>query len=184
MKKTASIFFLGILLFNWFGYRLVSSFLEEKANYALIYSLDKDQYNEDDLITIKLPSNLPYYTSSIYFTRMDGEIELNGKHYNFVKTRMYKDSIEYRCIPNKDRTRLGNARDEFYKLVNDLQHPSQNKKADNTGSVKSLLSEYYQENSSWDFSSCSPDKLKTFSLYIFFLTTPSVLPGERPPDVC
>ena len=184
MKKTASIFFLGILLFNWFGYRLLSSFLEEKATSALIVSLDKDQYNEDDLITIKLPSNLPYYTNSTYFNRIDGEIELNGTHYNFVKTRMYKDSIEYRCIPNKDRTRLSNARDEFYKLVNDLQHPSQNKKADNTGGIKRLLSEYCQENNSWDFSFYSPDKLETISFYIFFLATPSVLPGELPPDEC
>jgi hypothetical protein len=184
VKKSASIFFLSIFLFNWFGYRLLYSLLEEKANSALIASLDNDQYNDNDLITVKLPSHLPYYTNSDHFNRMDGEIELNGKHYNFVKCRVYKDSIEYLCIPNKARTNLSNARDEFYKLVNDLQHPSQSKKSGNSGSIKSLLSEYYNENNSWSFFSYSPDISIISSFYIFSFSKPLLLPRELPPDAC
>ncbi len=184
MKKFASIFFLSILLFNWIGYRLLSSLLEEKANTAFIASLDNNQYNDDDLITIKLPSNIPYYTNSDHFNRMEGAIELNGKQYNFVKCRMYRDSIEYLCIPNNYRTKLTNARNEFYKVVNDLQHSSQGKKSGNTESIKSLLSEYYQENNSWGFSSYSTDKSITSSVFVFFILKPSLLPGELPPDAC
>ena len=182
MKKTASIFLLSIFLFNWFGYRLLSSLLEENANSALIASLDKDQYNDDDLISIKLASNLPYYTSSDHFTRMDGAIELHGEHYNFVKCRMYRDSVEYLCIPNKAKTKLSNARNEFYKLVNDIQNPSQSKKSGNPGSVKNLLSEYYQENTSWNFPSYSVTKSITSSIYLISLSTLSLQPQERPPD--
>ncbi len=184
VKKFASIFFLSIFLFNWFGYRLLSSFLEEKANTALITARDKDQYNDDDLITLKLPFNLPYYTNSNVFNRMDGEIELNGQHYNFVKCRIYQDSVEYLCIPNNDRTKLSNARNEFYKLVNDLQHPSQSKKSGSTSGVKSLLSEYCQENNSWGFSPYSVVTSITPSFYIVSFLKPSLLPGELPPDAC
>jgi hypothetical protein len=184
VKKIISIFFLGSLLFNWFGYRLLSSFMEEQANSLLITSLDNDQYNDADLVSIKLPSNLPYYTSSSQFNRMDGEIEMNGVHYNYVKSRMYKDSVEYLCIPNRAKTKLSNARDEFYKLVNDLQHPSQNKKTDNSGSAKNLLSEYYQDAHSWSFSAYTPDKSITTSFYLLIFSKLSLLPRELPPDAC
>ena len=184
VKKIASIFFLGIFLFNWFGYRLLSSFLEQNANAALITSLDNNQYNEEDLISIKVPSNLPYYTNSEHFTRRDGEIELNGIKYNFVKSRVYKDSIEYRCIPNTARMKLGKAKDKFYKLVNDLQHPSQNKESGSSAGIKNLLSEYYQQTNTWSLSAFSIVKSITPPFYYFCLPKLSILPAELPPDAC
>ena len=185
VKKIASIFFLSIFLFNWFGYRLLSTLLEGRANSVLMAELDNDQYDDSELITIKLPSNLPYYTNSKHFERMDGEIEMNGIHYNYVKCRMYKDTVEYLCIPNKARTKLNNARDEFYKLVNDLQHPSQNKKTGNTSnSIKSLLSEYYQEANSWTLSAFLSEESISNSYYLLILSNPAISPQELPPDAC
>ncbi len=183
MKKTAAILFLTVFLFNWFGYRLLSSFLQEKAGLALITSLDNHQYDESDLLSIKLPSNLPYYTNSKHFTRIDGEIEINGIHYNYVKCRMYQDSLEYLCIPNKAKNRLSSARDEFYKLVNDLHHPSQNKKNDNSGNIiKSPLSEFYEENTFWSFASFFYLKSITTSTYNLIFPAPYLSPRELPPD--
>jgi hypothetical protein len=184
LKKIASIFFLGIFLFNWFGYRVLSSFMEQSANAALITSLDNNQYNEEDLISIKVPSNLPYYTSSEHFPRRDGQIELNGIKYNFVKSRVYKDSIEYRCIPNTASMKLGRAKDKFYKLVNDLQHPSQNKESGSSAGIKNLLSEYYHQLNTWSFPACSIVKSLNLSFYFFSLPNPSRLPAELPPDAC
>ncbi|MEO5995749.1 MAG: hypothetical protein ABIN89_03510 [Chitinophagaceae bacterium] len=185
IKKIASIFFLSVFLFNWFGYRLLSIVLEDRANSALVAELDKDQYDDSALITIKLPSNLPYYTNSKHYERMDGELEINGMHYNYVKCRIYKDTVEYLCIPNQIRTRLSNARDEFYKLVNDLQHPTQNKKTGDTcNSIKSLLSEYYQETNSWAFDAFLPEQSVNNSYNCLNLSKPAVLPQELPPDAC
>ena len=185
MKKTTAILFLTVFLFNWFGYRLLSSFLQEKAGLALIISLDNDQYDESDLLSIKLPSNLPYYTNSKHFTRMDGEIEIDGIHYNYVKCRMYQDSLEYLCIPNKARNRLSSARDEFYKLVNDLRHPSPNKKNDHSGSfVKSPLSEFCEQGTSWSFNSFFSSKLIVVSAYNLIFPKPDISPRELPPDFC
>lgn len=183
MKKIASIFFLSIFLFNWLGYRLLSAFLENRANSVMISALDEDQYDDSELVTIKLPSSLPYYTNSKSFTRMDGEIEISGVHYNYVKCRMYKDSVEYLCIPNQARTKLDNARDEFYKLVNDLQHPSQNKKTDNNSSnIKNLLSEFCMEINEWKFSNFLNEQSITNSFYLLVLSKPAISPRELPPD--
>lgn len=90
MKKTAAILLMGIFLFNWIGYRLLTSFMEDQANNNLLVTLDNNNYRDSDLISIKLPASLPSYTNSKHYTRVDGEVELNGIHYNFVKYRIYK----------------------------------------------------------------------------------------------
>jgi len=183
VKKIASIFFLGIFLFNWFGYRLLSTFLENEANAALIVELDNEQYNDEELLSIKLPSNLPYYNNSKHFERMDGEIEINGLHYNYVKFRMYNDTVEYLCIPNQAKSKLSNARDEFYKLVNDLQHPTQSNKTGNSGTgIKSMLSEYYQETHAWTFSACLPANTTHHFFCQVNLINITISPRELPPD--
>lgn len=116
---------------------------------------------------------------------MDGEIEIDGIHYNYVKCRMYQDSLEYLCIPNTAKNRLSNARDEFYKLVNDLRTHSQNKKNDHSSSlVKSPLTEVYEENASWSFTSFFNLKSITTSPYNLIFPTSYTSPKELPPDCC
>lgn len=182
MKKIASIFFLSTLLFNWFGFRILTNFLEDNANAFLIESLDKDIYDEAELVTIKLPANLPYYSGTNHFDRIDGEIEINGIQYNFVKCRLYNDSVEYLCIPNQARTTLSNAKDEFYKLVNDLQHPSQSKKNNSTHSFKNPLSEFYQETATYNFAACLTGKKTTNAYLLPGISEPLLPPREIPPD--
>jgi len=58
---------LGILLFNQGGYRFVADYLEDKADQRLEAELDQDQYDATALISIKIPTNLPYYSNSISY---------------------------------------------------------------------------------------------------------------------
>jgi hypothetical protein len=46
------LFFL-VLLFNFFGYRLVIAYLEKGSNTVMEQKLDRFDYNEDELISIK-----------------------------------------------------------------------------------------------------------------------------------
>lgn len=181
MKKIAAILVLGIFLFNWFGYRVVTSLLEAKADARLEAQLDNNNYNESDLISLKVPANLPYYATSKSYERTDGEIEIDGIHYNYVKRRFYNDSLEYLCIPNKTKLRLTNARDDFFKLVNDIQHPSQ-KKTGNSISIKNLLTEYYQDENNWSLKACLADETTRYPYYLTILCTPVRDPQELPPD--
>lgn len=120
MKRIASILLLGILLFNWGGYRFYTDYIEKQANIKLEASLDEHNYNEADLVSIKVAANLPYYTNNETYERVNGEIDINGIHYKYVKRRMYNDSVELLCIPNIAKTGLENARNDFYRLANDL----------------------------------------------------------------
>src|SRR6185295_4656344 len=96
-------------------------------------------------ISIKVPAvHLSSYVNTKEFQRVDGKIEIEGVQYNYVKRRFTEDSLELLCIPNKTATRLQTAKNEFFKLVNDLQHPGQSKKTDqHNSSFKGFNAEYY-----------------------------------------
>ncbi len=120
---------LAVLLFNWFGYRLMIHSLHNEADRRLENQLDNNNYEGSELMSIKIPATcLPYYTNSKHFERTNGQIEIDGQSYNFVKWRMYNDSVELFYIPNHTTTKLLTAKNEFFKLVNDLQHSNQPKK--------------------------------------------------------
>ncbi len=75
MKRIASLLLLALLLFNWFGYRLLLSFMEDKADMQLEAQLDQDQYDQSQLVSIKIPVKyISYYSGSTTFERVDGEI--------------------------------------------------------------------------------------------------------------
>jgi hypothetical protein len=133
-----------MLLFNWVGYRFVMDYLENRADIAFQSQLDDNQYNETDLISIKVPAALPYGASSKKFDRVNGEITVNGITYAYVKRRFYQDSLEVLCIPNFAKTGIKNARDAFAKLANDFVNSSSSKKdaGHQSHTVKPVVQDY------------------------------------------
>ena len=116
--------------------------MEETASAKLEAQLDNNDYDENQLISIKIPvTYLPYYNNSKQYERVDGQIEIEGVKYKYVKRRIYNDSLEMLCIPDHNVMKLLSAKNEFFKFVNDLQHPGQNKNP-NSGSSKNILSDY------------------------------------------
>ena len=183
MKRIAAILLLGIFLFNWCGYRLVTSFLENKANTQLQAALDNNEYNESDLISIKIPSSLPYNISSSQFEKVEGEVLVNGVTYKYVKRRIINDSLELMCIQNITKTRLQNSRDNFFKLVNDLQHNSQNKKQDSNSNIaKNILSDYSNEQQQFTFAAITAQEIIRGSYTAPNIPVVTLSPQEQPPD--
>ncbi len=157
VKRIASILLLGILLFNWGGYRLLTDYFESKADLQFQAALDLDQYNESDLFSIKVAASLPYGSSSEKFDRVNGSIEIKGVIYTYVKRRFYQDSLELICIPNMAKTGIKNARDEFARLANDfVTNNSTSKKAPShhNHSAKFSVSDFTNDHGffSWQFS--------------------------------
>jgi len=127
LRKFAAILLCGIFFFNWIGYRLMNNMMEEDAARRLDSRLDRQQYSEDQLITIKVPvSRLAYYNNSPSFERASGQIEINGIPYRYVKRRIYHDSLEMRCIPNQVALTLRQSDINYLNGVNDIgcQQPS------------------------------------------------------------
>jgi hypothetical protein len=120
---------MGVLFFNWYGYQLLSNYWQDRADRRLEASLDKNNYDESLLVSVKIPiTSLSYYNSSTGFERVDGQIEFGGVRYKYVKRRILQDSLELLCIPNMTAMKLQTAKNDFFRQVNDLQQQSQGKK--------------------------------------------------------
>jgi hypothetical protein len=144
LKRLAAILLLGILFFNWYGYQLVSTWLEERADRQLEARLDVNGYDESQLISVKVPAtSLSYYNISSRFERIDGQVDIGGVKYKYVKRRICNDSIEYLCIPDQTAMSLKTARNDFFRQVNDLQQHNGSGKKTGHSITKTVSSDYY-----------------------------------------
>ena len=150
MKKAASILLLCVLTFNWVGYRVLTACLESHSNAVIEKQIDNDQYADADLIEFSIPLNTPYLTgSSNEFERYNGEAEINGVHYKYVKRKIERGNLVLLCLPNGSKKQLQNAKFEFFKLVNDIERPTKGKDTGNSGALKNFITECRQEFNSW-----------------------------------
>jgi len=148
LKQIAAILLLSVLLFNWIGYRLLTAFWEARAAARMEASLDNDQYDPAELILMRVSADaLPYYTASEQFERSDGFIQIGATRYRTVKRRLYNDSIEFLCIPDGASNQLRTTRDDFFRLVNDLQKSGHSRFPGPSGKTNPLLNKIVWCNS-------------------------------------
>ncbi len=161
---------MGILLFNWSGYRWLTFYWEKQENTLLEAQLDGNNYDESQLIPIKIPStHLSSYSNTRSFERVNGQVAIRGIQYKYVKRRIFNDSLEYLCIPNQKAMGLQTARDDFFKLVNDLQqhNPRGGKSGQHPGSSRIFSLEY-----------CAVSEIAGFGGLRYFTINP--MPADRP----
>jgi hypothetical protein len=160
--------------------------MENKATLQLEAQIDKNQYEESQLISIKIPASyLSYYTNSRFFERVDGEIDLGCVRYSFVKRRLFNDSLEFLCIPNFSVTELQAAKMEFFKTINDLQQNIHDKKpGSHSNSSKTFSSDIYTICEPINLLALSDSNLAKFSYFspsrTFYF--PPII--ENPPEAC
>jgi hypothetical protein len=153
LRKFLAISLLLVHVFNMGGYQLLFNYFEKEQGLRFIQQLDSQQYNEADLVEVKVPVLVPYHNNWSDFERYDGEITIEGVHYNYVKRKVQNDTLILLCLPNQEKMQMQTARDQFFSLVNDLQSNDQNNSG--KGSVpkpsvaKNVITEYGQpeENS-------------------------------------
>ena len=183
MKKLATILLLGLLLFNFIGYRFVFYTLQEKAEKELVGKIDNNAYNDADLITITVPLSMPYLTDSKDFERKDGEITLNGKIYHYVKQKVSQGNLILMCLPDEQKMHLQSAKADFFKLANELQNNTSSKKSgDNSQVLKLVISDYEQlQTTSYNFWSTQISTLSFMNASYGLQKGEGVTP-EQPPE--
>ena len=150
VKRLIAILFLSVFLFNLFGYRLLISYWQYQEESKL--EAKTQTISDEELVSIKVATVLPPYTyvSDTYET-VNGEVDVDGMTYKYVKRKIFKDSIEFLCIAHVEKKRLENAREEFFKLSNDLQNATNQKKNTNTLQIKPISFEYCSLTESYNF---------------------------------
>lgn len=137
---------IAVFAFNVAGYQLVYNYLSLQSDAKLELALDDNRYSDDELITIKQPTNLPYYTDSKEFQRIDGEVEMDGVKYKYVKCRIYNGYLEMRCIPHKAKMKIEKSKEEYAKVAHDFQQNDASKKEGSQKSFQKSISEYEEQS--------------------------------------
>ena len=159
--------------------------MQQKVSKQLEVKLDKSLYDESQLIELKVPMNLPYQTNWSAYQRYDGEIQVDGVMYKYVKRKVANDTLYLMCIPNTKKMNLETAKNNFFKLSNDLQN-NDSKKSDNskTLSFKNLQGEYDEYSFALNTLNIDGDKVNSGSPANSenLISSPHVSP-EQPPDL-
>lgn len=185
MKKLAAIFLIIIFLFNIGGYRLWFYFEQQRSDNRIEVLLDKEAYNEAELITIKTPLSLPYQSNTSDFERVSGEINFNGKIYKYVKRKIDNGQLVLLCLPDKNKMQLEKAKADFFKNTNELAQNDNSKKSDNSKSIsfKNTGSDYDQYSFSFKINLVNNIQVNSGLYKMDGLISSPHLSPEQPPDL-
>ena len=185
MKKFAAILLIALFLFNLFGYRVLFQYEQQQSDMRLEASLDKQDYSDADLVTIKVPLSLPYINNQQSFERINGEITVNGKILKYVKRKISDGNLILLCLPDQNKMRIESAKDEFFKYANDLVQNNHSGKSNNSkaGVFKNLLSEYYVSAADYAPVFHTADLFYNITSQSKFLPSSHYKLPEQPPEV-
>lgn len=157
-------------------------YLEAKATIRLEQKLETGDYDEKILVEVKIPLQLPYYTNWSQYERTYGETEWNGQHYQYVKRKLYNDTLYLLCIPHTEKNNIQTAAVDIFRSVNNIQHDGVPQKSHQPSVIKLMLSEFLETETSFDARTTSDIHLslitKNFCLHSQF----SPLTPAQPPE--
>lgn len=172
---------LSLLLFNWCGYRFFTSYLQQKADQQLQSSIDANDYDESQLLEIRVALNMPYQNDQSEFERHYGEAEINGKIYTYVKRKIENGYLVLKCLPNHEKQALRNASNIFFSISNGLdQNSSRELPVNNI--VKSFLSDFDDHVVAIGLNPLPVIKNKRLDTQSSFLHTLSLPVNGQPPE--
>ncbi len=146
MKKAAAILLITILLLNLTGRMLFVEFFIHQNDLILESQIDNGNYNKAQLIEIKIPLMIPYYSSSMKYERYYGETELEGRYYNYVMRKIQNDTVYLLCLANNVKTELYKAKAQYALNAADISGSSPLKKGTESMLKKIASStDYFQQ---------------------------------------
>jgi hypothetical protein len=154
--------------------------LQQKEQSTFEATLDKETYDEKELITFKMPLSIPYQPSWKEFERVDGEITIDGVIYKYVKRKIEDGQLVLLCLPYYKKMNLVKASTEFGSHGNDMAPIGKKGNAAPSGKNNSLNE--YEENIRWVLEGQSTGLIHQYALLVLPRLTNGFLksPGKPP----
>ena len=172
-----------VYLFNLAGYNFLFHYYIQQSDKLISQRADIDDFSTASLIEVKVKLNLPYITDWSDYQRYDGQVEVNGVHYNYVKRKISQDTLHLLCLPNETKTKLYHTSTDYAVRANDLPAEKQDK---NSESNKNFVQEGRKVPSvQFRFTAFDKGKAIENHTYCSALTVTYISsPGEPPEHAC
>ncbi len=127
---------------------------------------------------------MPYQTMQSDWERVDGEMNVNGKIYKYVKRRIVDGEMLLMCLPDHNKMRIQSAKNDFFKSTSDIAQDNTSKKTDNskTGFFKNLASEYDHPVTSFNIAIMAESSAYEMFFQSSKLFSSPHTPPAQPPD--
>ena len=179
MKKLAAILLMCLFLFNLVGYRLLISHWKQESDRSLVSKLDRGDYTKESLVEIKLAAPLTYPRDMPAFERADGEIEVGGVFYRYVKMKWYNDTLSLLVVHNTEKSNLQSRQHDYYQHTADL--PGSQGKKDAAG-FKIFTTDYFFQEAERETAAVTPASI-TYSTFTHLVAHAAYLQAiEQPPE--
>jgi len=168
------------MLFNMVGYRFVFTMLDNIASEKQDAKIDAGNYDEANLIEVRVPLNMPYQERVTEFERHYGEITVDGVVYTYVKMKVDHNELILKCIPDLNRQQIKNSENSLAK-ANSSQDMENTSKKHNNSFSKNIISDYDNKNQTCHL---PENKLVVLLSYPDFTTSilkASIAPPHQPP---
>ena len=156
-------------------------YMQQQQQQATFLKIDQSDYSDDELISVKTVLNLPYYNSSSEFERAYGSMNINGVEYDYVKRRVYNDTLELLCLPNQEKTKLQAVKNDFLKLSIDNTNSQPNKKSSTI--LKISLPDYSQQFATFSITALNEVVIIHHSENFKFIFEDHSVLQDQPPQV-
>lgn len=179
LKKISAIFLLLVFLFNLFGYQHLIKVLQQKADVALESRIDNADYDDTQLVEMRVSLNMPYQQRFTDFERHYGEININGKVYTYVKRKIEGDVLILKCIPNEVKQQL---KEKSNDITKSNAGNTQGHKKNNSSVLKIFSGEYDDSNSFFSLNAVTAVTAEANADYTSPINKGHLLTLQQPPD--
>lgn len=160
--------------------------MQYRSTQLLQTSIDNNHYNESELIKLTVPLHLPYITSQSTFERVEGEINVNGTMYKYVKRKIEEGKLILLCLPNKHKMMLEVAKDNFFSNTSNFHQNTSSSGGAKANATTSKNTSFEAVLHCHNIATILlPHSLQIKHFYrTHRLTNTITLPQEQPPDFC
>lgn len=120
MKRLIAILLLNVHLFNLGGYHFVFQYFIHQSEVQIVKEIYENKIDATKLVEIKIPVHLPGIKKWDHYVRDNGQLQLKGVYYNYLRYKMSPDTMSFICIANSVKTRLVSANLVIAKEINDV----------------------------------------------------------------
>lgn len=118
--------------------------MQQKADAQLESRIDNHEYDESQLVEMRVQLDLPHQSRFTGFERHYGEIVINGKAYTYVKRKMEGDVLVLKCIANESKQQLTKTADN--QARNNSGQDQENNGKKQNAAVKTFSGDFDDKN--------------------------------------